>query len=147
MTENKKAAPGVDAPGSGMGYGYLAESIIPLIDYTTLPVWKQARVAPLLRYGKEAAITTKELKRLLDAGSSRVISAAVEMERAAGIPICASTNRDRPGLFLPATTAELTEYRRSLHHRVAAVVRALEAVENVHDGLIGQQRIDLEEKQ
>ncbi len=145
MNKNKKAVPGVAAPGDGMGYGYLSECLIPLLDYTTLPGWKQARVAPLLRYGKEAAITTKKLRRLLGAGNSRMIFLAVEKERASGIPICASTKRACPGLYLPATKAELTEYRRSLQHRVVAVVRTLEAIENVHDGITGQQRIDKEE--
>lgn len=147
MNEKKKAAPGVAAPGVGMRYGSFPESVIPLYNFTTLPGWMQARVAPLLGYGKNAAITSKELRRLLDAGSTRVISMAVEKERAAGIPICASNKSDCPGLFLPATTAELTEYRRSLQHRVAAIVRTLEAIENVHDGVICQSRIDLEERE
>ena len=141
MRENKKAVPGVTAPGDGKGSGCVTASDNPLLDFTTLPGWKQARVALMLGYGKNAAITMKELAAFLNV-NEREISKAVERERGAGIPICASTDRDAPGLYLPANAAELAEYRRSLQRRVAAVSKTLHAIEDAHDGITGQQRIE-----
>lgn len=144
MRTEKNAVPGVAAPGNGTGSGCVTASDNPRLDFTTLPGWRQARIALMLGYGKAAAITVKELAAFLNVGSEREISKAVERERSAGIPICASTDKDCPGLYLPADAAELAEYRRSLERRVAAVSRTLHAIEDAHDGITGQQRIDME---
>ena len=141
MRGNKKAVPGVTAPGDGTGIGLTSDD--PQLDFTTLPGWKQARVALMLGYGKNAAITLKELAAFLNV-NEREISRAVERERGAGIPICASTDSLAPGYYLPATEKELAGYRRSLQRRVAAVTRTLEAVERAHDDLAGQLRIETE---
>lgn len=140
MSRNKNAAPGVAAPGDGMGSGLASDN--PQLDFTTLPGWKQAQIALMLGYGKAAAITMKELAAFMNVGSEREISKAVERERSAGIPICASTDKDCPGLYLPTDAAELAEYRYSLERRVAAVSRTLQAIEDAHDSLTGQQRFD-----
>ena len=142
MRAEKNAVPGVTAPGNGEGSGLTSDN--PQLDFTTFPGWRQARIAPMLGYGKAAAITMKELATFLNVGSEREISKAVERERGAGIPICASTDKDCPGLYLPADAAELAEYRRSLERRVAAVSRTLHAIEDAHDGITGQQRIEWE---
>ncbi len=143
MSGNKKAAPRRSSTGGGEGNGSLTASENPVIDFTTLPGWKQARIALMLGYGKAAAITMKELAAFLN-DNEREISKAVERERGAGIPICASTDRDNSGLYLPADAAELAEYRRSLQRRVAAVSKTLHAIEDAHDGITGQQHIDME---
>lgn len=144
MRAEKNAVPGVAAPGNGEGSGLTSDN--PRLDFTTLPGWRQAKVAPMLGYGKAAAITMKELAAFLNVGSEREISKAVERERGAGIPICASTDKDCPGLYLPADAAELAEYRRSLERRVSAVSRTLHAIEDAHDGMTGQQRLNMEAK-
>lgn len=116
-------------------------------DFTTLPSWRQARIAPRLGCGKAVAVTGRELAALLaikGCDPSREVGALVERERAAGIPICASTDATRPGYYLPATAAELAEYRCSLQRRVAAVTKTLRAIEDAHDDLTGQQRMDME---
>ena len=141
MSKNENAAPGVTAPGGGEGSGCLTASDNPQINFTTLPGWKQAKIAPLLGVGKKAALTSRELAALLNTSNDRDISLAVERDRKAGIPICASSANQNPGYFLPENIAELTEYRRSLSHRAAAVSRTLQAIERAHDSLTGQQRI------
>lgn len=142
MNEMKKAALGAATPKSGRG-GCLAASDNPHLDFTTLPAWRQARIAPMLGLGKGAAMTAKELADFLSV-SRREISRSVERERNTGIPICASTDRERPGYYLPADAAELAEYRRSFQRRVAAVSKTLQAVESAHDDITGQQRIEEE---
>ncbi len=142
MRAEKNAVPGVTAPGDGTGSGLASDN--PRLDFTTLTGWRQARIAPMLGYGKAAAITMKELAAFLNVGSEREISKAVERERSAGIPICASTDKDCPGLYLPADADELAEYRRSLQRRVAAVFKTLHAIEDAHDGITGQQHFDME---
>ena len=145
MRENKKAAPGVTAPGNGQGSGCVTASDDPRLDFSMWPGWNQARIARQLGQGKNAAMTAKELAALLHAGSEREISAAVETDRGAGIPICASCDNGCPGFFLPATPGELADYRRSLTRRVAAVSRTLRAIEDAHDHMTGQQRMEAEE--
>ena len=142
MRAEKNAVPGVTAPGDGTGSGLASDN--PLLDFTTLPGWKQARVARQLGQGKNAAMTARELAALLHAGSDREIGKEIERERGAGIPICASTDSGCPGYYLPATAAELADYRRSLQRRVAAVSKTLHAIEDAHDGITGQQHIDME---
>ncbi len=143
MRAEKNAVPGVATPGNGTGSGCVTASDDPRIDFTTLPGWRQARIALMLGYGKAAAITMKELAAFLNV-NEREISKAVEQERGAGIPICASTDKDCPGLYLPADAAELAEYRRSLQRRVSAVSRTLHAIEDAHDSMTGQQRLNME---
>ena len=127
------------APGNGTGSGLASDN--PRLDFTMWPGWKQARIARFLGQGKNAAMTARELVALLHAGSERWIRAAVETDRGAGIPICASCDVECPGFYLPATPGELAEYRQSLTRRVAAVSRTLRAIEDAHDGITGQQRI------
>lgn len=141
MRAEKNAVPGEAAPGNGEGSGLASDN--PQLDFTTLPGWRQARIALMLGYGKAAAITMKELAAFLNV-NEREISKAVERERGAGIPICARTDKDCPGLYLPADAAELAEYRRSLERRVAAVFKTLHAIEDAHDGITGQQHFDME---
>ena len=141
MRAEKNAVPGVAAPGNGEGSGLTSDN--PRLDFTTLPGWRQARIALMLGYGKAAAITMKELAAFLNV-NEREISKAVEQERGAGIPICARTDKDCPGLYLPADSAELAEYRRSLERRVSAVSRTLHAIEDAHDSMTGQQRLNME---
>ena len=133
--------PSVTAPSGGEGYGSLEASDSPYMDFTAFPAWVQAKVAPCLGQGKDTAQTAQQIADLLGC-SWRDVSAAIERERQAGVPICASSDSRCPGYFLPATVDELTEYRQSLRHRVTAVSRTLEAIENVHDELTGQQHID-----
>ena len=142
MRRNKKAAPRRCSTGGGAGSGLASDN--PQLDFTTFPGWRQARIALMLGYGKAAAVTMKELAAFLNVGSEREISKAVERERGAGIPICASTDKDCPGLYLPADAAELAEYRRSLERRVAAVSKTLHAIEDAYDGITGQQHFDME---
>ena len=86
-------------------------------------------------------MTARELADRLQARSIRDISKEIERERRAGIPICASTDSETPGFYLPADAAELAQYRRSLQRRISAVIRTLRAIEDAHDSITGQYRI------
>ena len=134
MSDRKKAAPGVAAPGSGKGNGCILDADCSHLDFTTLPAWGQAQIAHLLGRGQGAAITARQLAALLHAGSEREISKIIQRERASGIPICASCDSSDPGYYLPETTAELDEYINSLQGRVRAMSMTLRAVKAARRG-------------
>ena len=69
----------------------------------------------MLLEGAENAQTGKELCKLLSI-TPRALNAAVEAERRAGQPICASTG-STPGYFLAANQDEMERYCNSLFHR------------------------------
>lgn len=73
----------------------------------------------ILLPGIENAQTGKEICRLLHI-TGRELTQAIERERRAGEPICASTGR-RKGYFLAATQEEMQIYCRSLWHRAGEI--------------------------
>lgn len=88
---------------------------------------KKPIIAPLLQTGKGTAITGRELAQLLGL-TARDITAAVERERKDGSPICASTDADAPGYYLPADREELNSYICALAHRVLEMRKTLDAL-------------------
>lgn len=72
-----------------------------------------------LSIGAENAKTGKELCSLLNI-TVRDLTAAIEQERRAGLPICASTGSN-PGYFLAANQAEMQSYCKSLLHRATEI--------------------------
>ena len=138
---NENAAPDVAVIGNGAEKRQAKIASISYLDFTTLPLFGQGKVAGLLGYGKDAAVTAKTLCALLHARSRREISAEIERERQAWIPICASNNSACLGYYLPSDEAELWHYILSLRRRHAAIGRTLRAMEDVHDGMTGQLRM------
>jgi hypothetical protein len=76
-------------------------------------------IAEYLAQGAENARTGKELCALLRI-TPRDLTAAVERERRAGLPICASTG-DPPGYFLAQDRDEMRRYCDSLLHRIREI--------------------------
>lgn len=95
--------------------------------------------------GVENPMTAQEIMAALDVPDPRLITKAIERERRAGVPICASNDSKRPGYYLADSPSELESYTRSLRHRVKAVSRTLAALEATHDTWTGQARLDLDD--
>lgn len=70
--------------------------------------------------GAENARTGKEICKALKI-TARELTAAVEMERRQGKPICASTDPKTPGYFLAASQTEMQRYCESLRHRAGEI--------------------------
>lgn len=73
-----------------------------------------------LSEGAENARPGKEICKMLNI-SARDLTAAIERERRAGKPICASTDPKNPGYFLAANQAEMQRYCNSLFHRAGEI--------------------------
>lgn len=76
-------------------------------------------ICEVLHEGAENAQTGKELCKLLNI-TARELTAAIERERRAGIPICASTG-STPGYYIAATQEEMQRYCNSLLHRAGEI--------------------------
>ena len=79
----------------------------------------------MLSEGVENARTGKEICSLLKI-NARDLTAAIERERRAGKPICASTGSN-PGYFLAANQDEMQRYCRSLLHRAGEIHKTRQA--------------------
>lgn len=77
-------------------------------------------VFELLAEGAANARTGKELCNLMGI-TARDLTAAIERERRAGKPICASTDPKRPGYYLAADKGEMQKYCSSLYHRAGEI--------------------------
>lgn len=83
----------------------------------------QSPIADLLHHGGNNATPCRDLVTLTG-WTSREVTRAIQRERAAGMPICASG----AGYFLPANDAELDAYLRSLSHRLREVQKTQRAI-------------------
>ena len=82
-------------------------------------------ISEILQPGAENALSGREICKLLHI-TARDLTQAVERERRAGIPICASTGR-RPGYYLAADRHEMDRYCRSLFHRAGEIHKTRKA--------------------
>lgn len=79
-------------------------------------------IKELLGTGKATAKTGKELATLLGV-NIRIITAQIERERRAGVPICANNENDHPGYFIAENRAELKHYCDVLHKRASQLYK------------------------
>ena len=79
-----------------------------------------------LHHGAESAITARELCDLLGL-RPRDVSAAVERERRAGKPICASSSTANPGYYLAANQDEMRQYCVGLNRRAGEIQKTRRA--------------------
>lgn len=79
----------------------------------------------ILSEGAANARTGKEICKLLNI-TARDLTAAIERERRAGNPICASTGSN-PGYFLAANQEEMQRYCNSLRHRAGEIYKTRQA--------------------
>ncbi len=86
-----------------------------------------------LSEGAENAKTGREICGLLGI-TIRDLTLAIEAERRAGHPICASTGTPA-GYFLAANRQEMEKYCRSLHRRAAEIYKTRAACARMMDTL------------
>lgn len=82
-------------------------------------------ISDILMTGAERALTGRELCEILHC-NARELTAAIERERRAGSPICASTGAN-PGYYLAATQDEMRQYCNSLLHRAGEIHKTRKA--------------------
>lgn len=82
----------------------------------------------MLPAGPNNAVSATHLARVLGV-HKRVISRMIEKERRAGRPICAISDSENPGYFLPESPEELEHYIIRLRHREAEIARTRQALE------------------
>ena len=90
-------------------------------------------ISEILSEGAENALTSREICEILHL-SARELTAAVERERRAGIPICASTGKN-PGYFLATHKEEMNAYCNSLRHRAIEIFKTRKACVDTMKGL------------
>lgn len=76
-------------------------------------------ISEILQPGAENALTGREICKMLHI-TTRDLTHAIERERRAGAPICASTGH-RPGYFLAADRREMERYCSSLFRRAGEI--------------------------
>lgn len=90
-------------------------------------------ITDLLSRGKANALPGREICSILNI-TARDLTAAIERERRAGSPICASTGSN-PGYFLAANQEEMQQYCNSLLHRAGEIHKTRKACIEMLDKL------------
>lgn len=99
-------------------------------------------VADVLPIGAENAISARNIAAVLGLKDIRAVSRLVELERRAGVPICAVSGGEGRGYFLPSSPDELEEYLERLDRRISHVRRTWIACENTLCLMKGQEVLD-----
>lgn len=87
----------------------------------------------ILLEGKENAQTSRAICSLLNI-NSRDLTIAIERERRAGRPICASSG-EIPGYYIAANRAEMQQYCDRLKHRAGEIFKTRAACLQTLEGL------------
>lgn len=74
----------------------------------------------ILLEGQENAMSGRQICALLHL-SARDVTKAVEVERRAGYPICASTDAKNPGYYLAQDKGEMERFCERLQHRAGEI--------------------------
>lgn len=98
------------------------------------------KVFDSLKYGRENAITSKNLVIALGFRDTRDLQRQIEQERAAGAVILSDTNG--AGYYLSNEPSELRRFVRTLNARAANTLKAAESAQRALDAITGQMRID-----
>lgn len=83
-------------------------------------------ISDILRTGAENATTGRTICERLNI-NARDLTQAIEQERRAGSPICASTDSTNPGYYLAASAEEMQRYCDSLNHRAGEIHKTRQA--------------------
>ena len=141
MNEKKKARPGVGAPGQAERESHLVSGHSRIENNTRSPEGQAGTVSKLLPCGKENAITGGSLVKLLGLHDLRELTQLIELERRAGLPICASTYITHLGYYLAAEPAELEKYISSLDRRLHNVGQTRRHLEATLLRMYGQENV------
>jgi len=99
------------------------------------------KIVDTLPYGRENAISSKQLAEMLGFATVRALQAAVERERRAGAVII-STTQDGGGYYLSNDIQEIAAFIRTLNSRAKHTRESTFSAIAALDKLSGQQRID-----
>lgn len=142
MNSKKKAHPIAATMERAEGTAAFSGAAISDIKSTTDRTEAQGIVSRHLLYGKENAIAGRKLVEIMQLNGIRELTRLVERERQAGAPICATSGRTICGYYLSATPRELEKYIHSLDHRLKAVGKTRQHLNETLDRLTGQSRIE-----
>lgn len=84
-------------------------------------------ITELLFIGRDNPRSGRDLAAVLHCGL-RSVAKAVEQERQAGAPICATSSGNNPGYYLAGSKEDIAEYCDSLNHRLTALRNTRAAV-------------------
>lgn len=96
-------------------------------------------VRDALKLGRNQAIPSKDLARLLGFNSVRDLQKQIEVERAAGAVIL--SDPCGAGYYLSNDPEELRRFTQTLNARATNTLRAAESAQRALDDLTGQLRI------
>ena len=85
------------------------------------------KILDFIPVGRENAVTARELTQLLGLKNQRDATKAIERERLAGAPICASNSYGNQGYFLAANAEEFGRFISSLNRRVSNIDKTLQS--------------------
>lgn len=96
-------------------------------------------IAGLLPVGKENAISTEELVKLIGSSSARELQQYIAQERKDGALICSSTTG---GYFQPATRHEIAEFCNALERRAGNTIVAIQGAKRALESPEWQQDME-----
>jgi hypothetical protein len=99
-------------------------------------------VAGALGWGRETARTAGELQAMFGLSEPRVITREIQIERQAGMPICAVSGGEARGYYLTGDPDELQRYIHSLDHRVREIRGTQDGLRRTVLLLSGQQSLE-----
>ena len=115
----------------------------PFVDSSIDNDRKQGEIEKILPIGKENAISTPDLVRLIGVGNSRTLQAMIERERNDGALILSSSSG---GYYLPASGAqgrqEINAFYRTVYARAVHSLRTLKTARRALRELDGQQEME-----
>lgn len=97
-------------------------------------------VQKVLRYGKENAIASKELAKMLGFPTVRELQKQIERERAVGAVIL--SDPCGAGYYLSNDPVELLRFTRTLNARARNTAKAAQSAQIALDAATGQKRIE-----
>lgn len=97
-------------------------------------------VQKVLRYGKENAIASKELAKMLGFPTVRDLQKQIERERAVGAVIL--SDPCGAGYYLSNDPAELLRFTRTLNARARNTAKAAQSAQIALDAATGQERME-----
>lgn len=126
MRENRKARPGVAAPGRAKMEAGTGQATTSMIDFNTNSTPGQAvRMADFLSHGPENGITLRHLEKLTNL-PGREVRRQIERERRSGALILSDNQH---GYFLAADPVEAQRFARSMLNRAEEIRKTARAVE------------------
>lgn len=94
-------------------------------------------IAPLLRYGKENAMTAKDIAAMVGISDPRPVTKSIQMERLDGAPICSGQN----GYYLTDDANEHAVFLAGYERRFVSMAKTYNALKRTQMKMEGQTEI------